>query len=202
MNACGKGHVFSKANTYIDPRGKRQCRRCRALAARRWYHLHSTRPRRLPLMERFWSKVEKTKGCWFWNGGLNDDGYGIFANSCGSQFAHRFVYEKLVGPVPKGKEIDHLCRVRRCVRPSHLEPVTHAENIARGDYSGNMNLAELKRAKTHCPQGHPYSGDNLIIDGTSGARRCHICTNEKARRYQNKRKRSGREMTDGEEAAR
>lgn len=82
-----------------------------------------------------------------------------------------------VGPIPDGLVIDHLCRNPQCVNPMHLEPVTPEENTRRG--IGGWNT----RAKTHCPQGHPYSGANLYINPTSGARVCRTCNNEKARRY-------------------
>lgn len=85
--------------------------------------------------ERFWPKVERVEdGCWLWTASLTGDGYGRI--SLGGKFgpmglAHRVAYELLVGPIPEGLELDHLCRVRRCVNPEHLEPVTHAENVRR-----------------------------------------------------------------------
>lgn len=71
---------------------------------------------------------------------------------------HVATYEEWVGPVASGLTIDHLCRVRDCCNPEHLEPVTHRENLLRGDTVSARNVA-----KTHCPQGHPYSGENLIL---------------------------------------
>jgi len=87
--------------------------------------------------ERFWSKVDKTGDCWIWNGGVGAGGYGAFgsydeADDPITVRAHRYAYEALVGPIPAGLVLDHLCRVRRCVNPAHLEPVTNAENIRRG----------------------------------------------------------------------
>jgi len=81
--------------------------------------------------DRFWAKVEKTAACWLWTGSLNR-GYGHFHVSRGSTTTgHRFAYELLVGPVPDGLELDHICKIKRCVNPAHLEPVPHIENSRR-----------------------------------------------------------------------
>jgi hypothetical protein len=77
--------------------------------------------------DRLWDHVQITDTCWLWTGPLNHSGYG--AN--GGKAAHRVVYLRLVGPIAAGMELDHLCRVRHCVRPDHLEPVTHSENVRR-----------------------------------------------------------------------
>ena len=86
--------------------------------------------------ERFWAKVvnDTETGCWLWSGATTT-GYGRFHLAMGLPLvvAHRFAYETLVGPVPAGLDLDHLCRVRRCVNPAHLEPVTRRENLMRGD---------------------------------------------------------------------
>jgi hypothetical protein len=92
--------------------------------------------RNAPASVRFWAKVNKTGDCWLWTAGLDKDGYGRFRVSpTRLAKAHRFAYEVSVGPIPDGLEIDHLCFVRSCVRPQHLEAVTHDENLARGDHS-------------------------------------------------------------------
>lgn len=86
-------------------------------------------------MERFWQKVEKTSSCWLWRGHVKATGYGQVAFERGPVkkkfLAHRVSYELLVGPVPQGLTLDHLCKVRRCVNPAHLEPVTQKENARR-----------------------------------------------------------------------
>lgn len=77
-------------------------------------------------------KVQVTSGCWLWTGQLNNTGYGLFWYQTGKRGAHVVLWELLRGLVPDGLELDHLCRVRRCVNPDHLEPVTHSENLLRG----------------------------------------------------------------------
>lgn len=81
---------------------------------------------------RFWKHVEKTPMCWLWSG-CDDEGYGRFKANGTTMLAHVFAYIEAHGDVPSGMELDHLCRVRRCVRPDHLEPVTHRVNVLRGN---------------------------------------------------------------------
>lgn len=81
---------------------------------------------------RFWLNVRKSDGCWEWTGSLSGGGYGQFRVHGKQAQVHRFAYGLLVGPVPEGLELDHLCRNRRCVNPAHLEPVTRSINVARG----------------------------------------------------------------------
>jgi hypothetical protein len=82
--------------------------------------------------DRFWRKVDKTETCWLWTAGTTG-GYGHFRPARSVPvLAHRYTYEQMCGPVAEGMELDHLCRVPRCVNPAHLEPVTHAENVRRG----------------------------------------------------------------------
>jgi hypothetical protein len=118
---------------------------------------------RLPLT--LASKIEiKDEGCWMWLASRNKDGYGRSTSSEASRgrYAHRVIYELLVGPIPEGLTLDHLCRVTSCVNPAHLEPVTWIKNVRR------------RPLKTHCPQGHWLEGDNLVVQ-TGGIRRCRIC---------------------------
>lgn len=85
-----------------------------------------------PLADRFWEKVDKTGDCWLWTGALVN-GYGVIHSGTKHTFAHRVAYEMLSHPIPAGLVIDHLCRTPRCVNPAHLEPVTHTENVRRGN---------------------------------------------------------------------
>lgn len=85
-----------------------------------------------PVWVRFWQKVERTDECWLWAGAVNDSGYGAIWDGYRLVYAHRLSYEMHGGAIPDGMQLDHLCRVRRCVNPAHLEPVTHRENIDRG----------------------------------------------------------------------
>lgn len=117
---------------------------------------------------------EPNSGCWLWTGALSTGGYGMIGNIGGSKYAHRILYEQQFGPIPKGLELDHLCRVRCCVNPAHLEAVTRRENIMRGI------APSAKQAKqTHCKNGHPLSGENLIVWKTRWGvqRQCKICRN-------------------------
>lgn len=81
---------------------------------------------------RFWAQVDKTQTCWLWTGSGTPTGYGQIGVNGRKQYVHRYAYELLVGPIPEGLTIDHLCRNPPCVNPSHMEPVTQAENTRRG----------------------------------------------------------------------
>lgn len=119
------------------------------------------------------AKFSVGDGCWLWNAGRSGGGYGSFWNGECQIAAHRFVYEMLVGPVPEGLVLDHLCRVPQCVRPDHLDPVTQAENTQRGTrWVG----------KVACPKGHTYDDSNTYRP-TSGGRRCRACHRERQRRW-------------------
>ncbi len=120
--------------------------------------------------ERFWAKVDVTAAdlCWHWTAGLQSAGYGRFSADGRDIGAHRFAYELLVGPIPEGLHIDHLCRVRHCVNPEHLEPVTQRENILRGECPAALNAR-----MTECPRGHPFDEANTYLTG--GQRTCRTC---------------------------
>src|SRR5690606_1755711 len=128
------------------------------------------------LPARFWSKVEVNPdtGCWEWRAAKNPKGYGQFYWEGAMRLPHKVAYTAMVGPVNTGESIDHLCRVRHCCNPEHLESVAHLINVRRGRGPGS---------RTHCPQGHPYSGENLHIQ-SNGARRCLTCRRAHSRAYQ------------------
>lgn len=117
----------------------------------------------------FWARVNKTDQCWTWTGAHFWSGYARVKYCGRDTVAHRVAYELAVGPIPKGLEIDHLCRNRGCVRPDHLEPVTHSVNERRGD-----TVIARNAAKTHCVRGHALSGVNVLIR-RNGNRRCQAC---------------------------
>lgn len=111
-------------------------------------------------------------GCWLWTGAIGKTGYAVFRYNGKAANAHRVSYTHHVGPVPEGLDLDHLCRVRHCVNPAHLEPVTRRVNLSRGIRPGRYQAA-----KTHCPKGHPYDAANTSMDG--GSRRCLTCHRER-----------------------
>jgi hypothetical protein len=162
--------------------------------------------------ERFWRKVDKAGPvpeyrpelgpCWIWTGGLTGAGYGGFAceprkadGRLSFVCAHRYAYEQVVGPIPDGMFLDHLCRVTQCVNPGHLEPVTMAENFRRGAPS----VSAINREKTHCIHGHPLSGDNLWIYAKTGQRHCRTCMRQRTREW--KARRDAQANASKEEAA-
>lgn len=135
--------------------------------------------------ERFWSRVDKLSspnGCWLWTGSRITSGYGrITFTEDGRErlvVAHRWSYEALVGPIPDGLVLDHLCRVRHCVNPAHLEPVTQFENVMRG-----FGVGALASRQTHCVHGHEFTPENTHIRKDNGQRVCRACTAEASRRH-------------------
>lgn len=140
------------------------------------------RTKRDPVV-RFWEKVDfngpippyrrDLGNCWLWTGAVGrDDGYGVFhversGKTSRTRKAHIVAFNLTAGDVPDGLELDHLCCVRQCVRPSHLEPVTRLENLARGGHNN--------RYKITCPQGHPYDAENTRWGKRRPERHCREC---------------------------
>jgi hypothetical protein len=120
-------------------------------------------------LQKFLSQINISEnGCWEWQGSYvtnrNGAKYGTFWNGKTLQLSHRFSYEYFIGPIPPGKEMDHLCRNTICCNPDHVEPVTHLENMQRG----------INKTKVTCSHGHPFSVENTRI-GQKGRRYCHAC---------------------------
>lgn len=117
----------------------------------------------------WWSRVDTSNdGCWLWKQSVGSHGYGQTWDGISVRLAHRVAWELSNGPIPKGMTVDHICRVRRCCNPLHLRLLSNEEN---GADNGN-------KRKTHCPQGHPYAGENLYV-APKGDRRCRICIRER-----------------------
>lgn len=134
--------------------------------------------------ERFWAKVNKTEDCWLWTGGLDKKGYANLNVEGRSTKAHRWSWEQVNGPIPDGLHIDHLCRVRHCVRPDHLEPVTLAEN----------NRRQADALYPTCKRGHPWTPENTGTVTRGGWKTCRKCNAERMQRRRDL-ERAGREYT-------
>ncbi len=138
---------------------------------------------RLSWTERLNSAKRNTnaRGCWLWDGVIHGSGYAHFFRKS----AHIRAYIELVGLVPEGMELDHLCRNRHCVNPAHLEPVSHLENVLRG-----IGPAAVNARRTHCTHGHELAGENLQVtvrgDGRK-MRQCKECNRRWQREHPRKR---------------
>jgi hypothetical protein len=169
-------------------------RRCRMAKT------HATLPRRegvhdgplpRPLAVRFWAKVNKRGPvpkhrpdlgrCWVWTASTAGGGYGKIISEGGRtghlMQAHHFLWIQKNGRIPKGKELDHLCRNRACIRDSHLEAVTRRINLLRG-----VGFVAKQAAQTKCIHGHPFNRENTYRH--RGHRYCRTCRRERVRDYQ------------------
>lgn len=141
-------------------------------------------------MSRFESKINKVGPlpeyrpdlghCWIWTGARSSNGYGIAWVNGKLIGSHRHSFTLFKGAIPAGLDLDHLCRVRICCNPDHLEPVTRSENNRRG------RLGEVLRSRfakiKHCPRGHEKNAENTYVNPVSGTRHCRICKLESQRR--------------------
>ncbi len=171
MNAqcanCSQG--FSVKPSSVKA-GVRFCSKSCRLVGRR-----VRQPSTEPYIHKFFRYIQPNirTGCWLWLAGIDKEGYGIFWVRRNA-LAHRWAYEYFIGPIPKHLELDHLCRVRSCANPHHVEAVTHAENVARSAWAVSLT----------CKYGHPF--DIVLKDG---GRDCRTCKN---RREAERRLRNGR----------
>lgn len=124
---------------------------------------------------RFFDKIDASGDCWEWTASRNHGGHPWYHNPGGTQYAHRVAWEILVGPIPEGYDVDHLCRVRHCVNPDHLEPVPHVVNVRRGHVGKNSPKGPNSRGLTHCKRGHEYTEENTIYHSKNGSRMCRSC---------------------------
>lgn len=130
-------------------------------------------------IDRFLAKIKKAADCWRWGARINANGYGQFFFHRRTVQAHRFAYHAFVETITPDLVLDHLCRVRNCVNPEHLEAVSNRENLMRGDtiYAANA-------AKDRCPAGHPYTPENTYDRGGRAGRLCKKCDQTRsAKRY-------------------
>lgn len=181
---------------------------------------------------KFWSHVDRggDGNCWLWTGTLKSNGYASFyaggGRGASKVYAHRYAYELLVGPIPTGSEIDHLCRTRHCVNPEHLEPVTHAENMRRGEGFAGRNVRKEtcpnghpldgvlpnghrfcstcrprrgkgQLIKTHCKHGHEFTPENTYLDPAGKGRACQPCRLRRTRESNERRRHSRAAVTRG-----
>ena len=137
-----------------------------------------------------WIEVDPETGCHTWTGRLNNMGYGLMTVAQAGYkpltlSPHKVAYELRRGRVPEGMVLDHTCRNRACANPEHLETVVQRENVMRSPIAEGA----LNAAKTHCPQGHPYSAENTYVYHHASpkkhtSRTCKTCRREYARQYQ------------------
>jgi len=127
-------------------------------------------------------RIDPDSECWVWTGALMPNGYGAFTVKIDGKwkrcYPHRISYEIHIGEIPKGLDIDHLCRNRACINPAHLEPVSRRENLARGE---TLIAKQLKQ--THCKNGHLLDKSNLsAYKLKKGKRECLTCHRERERK--------------------
>ncbi len=122
------------------------------------------------LLARLEQKLDKSGDCWLWKGAISGPGYGMISVHNSSQYVHRLMYEIAIAPIPAGKVVDHLCRVRSCGNPAHLEVVSNRENVLRGS-----GISAINARKTHCKRGHEFTPANIYWSSDGRRRKCKPC---------------------------
>ncbi len=137
----------------------------------------------MTLLEKIEQRIERVteSGCWIWMGRTRK-GYGVTCVRYLNKQVHRVMYELLINAIPEGLVLDHLCRVRCCVNPHHLEVVTHRTNILRG-----VGFAAKNARATHCSAGHPFNSENTYLNVKRNARQCRVCVRLAMRDIRKKR---------------
>lgn len=130
-----------------------------------------------PVIPRFMAKVNQTSACWLWTAWLDKNGYGKFWLAGRNAGAHRVAHQLFIGPIPPGYEVDHLCFVRSCVNPEHLEAVTPSENVRRMV----LRRTPYQHKRDRCPNGHEYDTENTSVTPTGRA--CKTCKADANRAY-------------------
>ena len=186
VSTCRRPDTTEDRSAMLTERRTFVCEQCGASFTRK--RIHSERPlprtcsprcrnqaRTIPPETRFWSKVEKSPTHWLWIASTDGHGYGHMSVDGRIEKAHALAYKWAIGPIPDGCQIDHLCHVRCCVNPSHLEAVPQRTNLMRG-----YGPAAVNARKTHCFRGHPFDDTNTYY--SRGHRWCRACNRERDRR--------------------